>query len=146
MQNIDVFGSKEAVIIEEKSKVFLIFELVVILFLISLTYFIFFYKYSKLVEIKGMVKNKNIIFVLEESNMQKLYNNKVMMDKKMYSVDIISIDEPVYDNNMNLYYSVNTRIKLDNKYLVDNNVVDLHIYLGKTTLAKEIFRSIKGVD
>ena len=146
MQNIDVFGSKEAVIIEEKSKVFLIFELVVILFLISLTYFIFFYKYSKLVEIKGMVKNKNIIFVLEESNMQKLYNNKVMIDKKMYSVDIISIDEPVYDNNMNLYYSVNTRIKLDNKYLVDNNVVDLHIYLGKTTLAKEIFRSIKGVD
>lgn len=146
MQNIDIFGSKEAVIIEEKSKVFLIFELVVILFLISLTYFIFFYKYSKLVEIKGMVKNKNIIFVLEESNMQKLYNNKVMMDKKMYSVDIISIDEPVYDNNMNLYYSVNTRIKLDNKYLVDNNVVDLHIYLGKTTLAKEIFRSIKGVD
>ena len=146
MQNIDIFGSKEAVIIEEKSKVFLIFELVVILFLISLTYFIFFYKYSKLVEIKGMVKNKNIIFVLEESNMQKLYNNKVMIDKKMYSVDIISIDEPVYDNNMNLYYSVNTRIKLDNKYLVDNNVVDLHIYLGKTTLAKEIFRSIKGVD
>lgn len=146
MQNIDIFGSKEAVIIEEKSKVFLIFELVVILFLISLTYLIFFYKYSKLVEIKGMVKNKNIIFVLEESNMQKLYNNKVMMDKKMYSVDIISIDEPVYDNNMNLYYSVNTRIKLDNKYLVDNNVVDLHIYLGKTTLAKEIFRSIKGVD
>ena len=54
MQNIDVFGSKEAVIIEEKSKVFLIFELVVILFLISLTYFIFFYKYSKLVEIKEM--------------------------------------------------------------------------------------------
>ena len=146
MQNIDIFGNKETVIIEEKSKVFLIFELVVILFLISLTYFIFFYKYSKLVEIKGMVKNKNIIFVLEESNMQKLYNNKVMIDKKMYSVDIISIDEPVYDNNMNLYYSVNTRIKLDNKYLVDNNVVDLHIYLGKTTLAKEIFRSIKGVD
>lgn len=146
MQNIDIFGSKEAVIIEEKSKVFLIFELVVILFLISLTYFIFFYKYSKLVEIKGMIKGENIIFVLEESNMQKLYNNKVMIDKKMYSVDIISIDEPVYDNNMNLYYSVNTRIKLDNKYLVDNNVVDLHIYLGKTTLAKEIFRSIKGVD
>lgn len=89
MQNIDIFGSKETVIIEEKSKVFLIFELVVILFLISLTYFIFFYKYSKLIEIKGMVKNKNIIFVLKESNMQKLYNNKVMIDKKMYSVDII---------------------------------------------------------
>ena len=146
MQNIDIFGSKEAVIIEEKSKVFLIFEFVVILFLISLTYLIFFYKYSKLVEIKGMVKNKNIIFLLEEINMQKLYNNKVMIDKKMYSVDIISIDEPVYDNNMNLYYSVNTKINLGNKYLVDNNVVDLHIYLGKTTLAKEIFRSIKGVD
>ena len=62
MQNIDIFGSKETVIIEEKSKVFLIFELVVILFLISLTYFIFFYKYFKLVEIKGMVKIK-ILFL-----------------------------------------------------------------------------------
>ena len=62
MQNIDIFGSKETVIIEEKSKVFLIFELVVILFLISLTYFILYYKYSKLVEIKGMVKIK-ILFL-----------------------------------------------------------------------------------
>lgn len=146
MQNIDVFGSKEAVIIEEKSKVFLIFELVVVLFLISLTYFIFFYKYSKLVEIKGMIKGENIIFVLEESNMQKLCNNKIILDDKLYSVEIISIEEPVYDNNMNLYYSVNTKINLSNKYLVNNNVVDLHIYLGKTTLAKEIFRRIKGVD
>ena len=62
MQNIDIFGNKETVIIEQKSKVFLIFELVVILFLISLTYFIFFYKYYKLVEIKGMVKIK-ILFL-----------------------------------------------------------------------------------
>ena len=78
--------------------------------------------------------------------MQKLCNNKIILDDKLYSVEIISIEEPVYDNNMNLYYSVNTKINLGNKYLVDNNVVDLHIYLGKTTLAKEIFRRIKGVD
>lgn len=144
MQELDIYRNKETILMLEKDKNFIFFEIFAILFILVIFGLIFLYKYPKYIKLNGVVKSENIIFVLKEEELNLLLNHTVLVNEEEYKVEVIKIDEPVYDENLIFYYNVTTKINLDHNLLKDNNVIELSVNLGKTTLYKQIVEGIKG--
>lgn len=101
-----------------------------------------FVEYKKYQKVVGIVKN-NAIIVLIEPNMINKMQRTLIINNKEYNFEINSISEDytILDNKN--YYEMILDIDLDNKYKINNNILELNIELGKTTLIKEIIIFLK---
>ena len=69
--------------------------------------------------------------------------DRLYIDNKKYDFEIkeISKDYMIIDNKN--YYEIVLNINLEDKYKIDNNILEIYIELEKTTLLKEIFNFLK---
>lgn len=144
MLDIDLYNNGEILINSKKSIIYNIFIVLVIIVLVSTLLLSILYKYNKTTKIKGVVKDAKINLLLDEENYKDITTKEILINGGTYKVDNTIINEITYDNNYNVYYNVVAQIDLDSKYLIDNNILDVEIVIGKTTLYKEIIKRIRG--
>jgi hypothetical protein len=115
----------------------------VLLFLIVLLSLITLYKYDKISNLKGIVKDNKINLTVSENDLKSLNSREILVNEKKYKVSIYSISEAIYDSNYNAYYEITMNIALNNHVLVENNILDINILCGKTTLYEQVKERIK---
>lgn len=135
-------------IINKKTSIAII---VWILFLIvGLTLFLlisFTYKYhiydSYLGYIKKIDNSFYTIIYVPQNEISDLSESDLLVDKKEYSFKIINISEEYYTINNNLCYQVILDFNLSEKYLIENNIIEIYLKKEKTTIFNEIKKGIK---
>lgn len=143
MQSIDMYNNSEIILQKKESKLYKIFIIVVLVFLTGAILLMTLYKYDKISKVKAVVKNSKINLTVTEDNLKLLSNNNVLVNDKEYKVVIESISDVIYDSNYNTYYEISLYIDLEGSVLVENNVLDINILLGKTTLYQSLKERIK---
>lgn len=142
MSNIDIYNSSAIIIERKESLLYRIFIISLLLIFTLLFLLSTLYKYDKNYKLKALIQNGNLNLTVNEKELKLLNdNNQVLVDELVYKVGISSISEAIYDSNYNAYYKV--AVTIGNKKFVENNIVDLYVELGKTTLYKEIYKRIK---
>lgn len=144
MLESDLYNNSYILINSKKSNIYNIF---ISIFIVALLLFILIsllYKYDNKVRMKAFVQNNEINLMLDENNYKNITKKDILINNDIYKVDNIIIKEITYDNNYNVYYNVIAQMDLDNEYLIENNILDIDIVLGKTTLYKEILKRIRG--
>jgi hypothetical protein len=89
------------------------------------------------------VKDNKINLTVSENNLKLLNNNEILVNGLKYKVNFDSISAAIYDSNYNPYYEVSLYIPLNDGSLIENNVLDISILLGKTTLYTQLKERIK---
>lgn len=143
MQSIDIYNNSEIVLQRKESKVYKIFILIVLLSLVMFLLLMTLYKYDKISELKGIVKDNKIKLTVSENTLKSLNIEEILVNERKYKVSIDSISEAIYDSNYNIYYEVTLKMVLNNYLLVENNILDINILYGKTTLYDQIKERIK---
>ena len=67
-------------------------------------------------------------------------NRVVIINKKKYYYDIISIDEEYFTDNINTYQIVKIKVDLDNKYKFNNLTLDLNFLKEDKRIIDYIFK------
>ncbi len=112
-------------------------------FLITIVFlFTYFYKYPKTFYYEGLTieKDGDIYLRVLSQDAQKFTNDymKLIIDEKYYDYEVAFVD--VIDINNRIYYYVNLKI---DKEIAKNTNVKMNIYLGQTTIFKEIKKNLK---
>ena len=110
--------------------------------LISFTYKYHIYD-SYLGYIKKIDNSFYTIIYVPQNEINDLSESDLLVDKKEYSFKIINISEEYYTINNNLCYQVILDFNLSEKYLIENNIIEINFRKEKTTIFKEIKKGIK---
>jgi len=143
MSSIDMYNNSEIILQKKESLIYKIFILIVLLFLAIIIFFMTSYKYDKISKLKGIVKDNKINLTVSENNLKLLNNSEILVNGLEYKVNLDSISAAIYDSNYNAYYEVSLYIPLNDGSLIENNVLDISILLGKTTLYTQLKERIK---
>jgi len=143
MQSIDIYNNSEIILQRKESLIYKVFILIVLLFFVVILLLMTLYKYDKTSKVKGIVKDNKINLTVSESNLKLLSNSDILVNENKYKVNINSISEAIYDSNYNAYYELSLNIALDEDILIQNNILDINILLGKTTLYEQVKERIK---
>lgn len=135
MDEIEVFN----ILNKSPSKNIKIFILLLIaMFLLIIP--ICFYPYSKYIKTKAVVKyldsDYKVILYLKDISKINQYEFYIENIKKDFSV--LSISEDYYLIEGDNFYEVILSLDLDDFYKLNNNVLELKIKLGKTTIIERI--------
>lgn len=144
MNNIDIFNNTEVMVNRRKTEFYKIYILILSIFTIFILIFISNYRYDEILEMKGVVKNYLIKTYLKEDDLEKLRNNKILVNKEEYDFYIKHISEEIYDTSYNKYYEVTIEIKyLNRNELIDGKIINMQMILERTTILKQIVKKIK---
>lgn len=143
MSSIDIYSNSEIILQRKESKIYKVFILIMLLFLVVMLLLVTLYRYDNTSKVKGIVKDNKINLTVSEKYLKLLNNSDILVNEKRYKVNIDSVSEAIYDSNYNAYYNVSLNIALNNSVLVENNILDINILLGKTTLYKQVKERIK---
>ena len=141
MRNIDIYNNSEVILQRKESKNYKLFIIIVLIFVLLAIVLVSSYKYDRTLKLKSLVKDNKINITVSEDNLKLLNNKSILINKKEYQVNIESISEVIYDSNYNEYYQV--VLNLDNYELVENDVIDIYIVLGKTNFYNMIKEKIR---
>lgn len=141
MRNIDIYNNSEVILQRKESKIYKLFIIIVLIFVLLAIVLVTSYKYDRTLKLKSLVKDNKINITVSEDNLKLLSNKPILINKIEYQVNIESISEVIYDSNYNKYYQV--VLNLDNYKLVENDIIDIFIVLGKTTLYNMIKEKIR---
>ncbi len=141
MRNIDIYNNSEVILQRKESKIYKLFIIIVLIFVLLAIVLVSSYKYDRTLKLKSLVKDNKINITVSEDNLKLLNNKSILINKKEYQTVIDSISEVIYDSNYNKYYQV--VLNLDNYELVENDVIDIFIVLGKTNFYNMIKEKIR---
>lgn len=117
---------------------------ITILFISMLSIIIFgiVFKYNKYEKYIAIFKDNQLHLLIEPNRINDLKTEFILNNKK-YSFEINSISEDYIINETKNYYEVILNCELDNKYKINNNILNINMELDKTTLLKEILNFLK---
>ena len=141
MRNIDIYNNSEVILQRKESKIYKLFIIIVLIFVLLAIVLVTSYMYDRTLKLKSLVKDNKINITVSEDNLKLLNNKSILINKKEYQTVIDSISEVIYDSNYNKYYQV--VLNLDNYELVENDVIDIFIVLGKTNFYNMIKEKIR---
>ena len=114
----------------------------IIMFVTICFLFIYFYEYPKTIYYEGLVIERdgdNYIRLLSNETTQFINDYMdLIIDDKFYTYEVASIEKININNR--IYYYIDLAILED---LILNANIKLNIYLGKTTVFKEIVENLK---
>ena len=120
-----------------------------IMLIISLTVFLLAacnYNYYKYQTYLGYIKNIDnsfyVSFYVQEDDVGKLANYELSIDDETLDFKIISISNQYYLIDNSPFYEVVIETKLNNQYLIENNIIDLVFKTRQTTLYQEIRKEL----
>ena len=120
--------------------IFLIISFIII-FVVALKY-----QYYQICSYVGYIKkveNYQLYIYVKEDVVSSIKSSKLFIDKKEYSFDINKISAEYYLVDNSNYYLIELNINLEDKYLIENNILNITLKNGKTTLFEELK---KGFD
>lgn len=141
MRNLDIYNNSEIVLQRKESKIYKVFIILVLIFALLALLLVTLYKYDRTIKLKSLVKDNKVNLTVSEDNLKLLSNKPILINKKEYQVKIESISEVIYDSNYNEYYQV--VLNIDNYELVENDIIDIFIVLGKTNFYNMIKEKIR---
>lgn len=120
--------------------------LLIVFFLIFLN-ICFNYKYKKYAEYLGYIKNidssfKVVLYVLE-NEVSEVSKYSLLVDDVKYDFFINSISDKYYIIENKNYYEVVLNVELDEKLLIENNIVKVVFEKYDTTLYKQFKKGLK---
>ena len=140
MENINVFAYSKLKLMNEKpSKIITwinILLLSLILFII-LSIFLKYNIYSTHIGYIEITDNYNLKVIVDNTSLPIKKNYKLYIDNKQYNYKIIKIDK------LSGYSEILISAKLDNKVLINNNIVTVRFKKNKTTIMNELIKKIK---
>lgn len=148
MQTIDIFNNS-AIILKRKRPsyifVYVLIMMVCICIFISLSVL---YNYHRYLNYLGRVVINDdeyvIKILIKEDEIPFLKGHTLTINNQEEKYEIINIsDEYRVDEKYRKYYEVTIKSKIDDKLIINNNIINLYIKLPKTTLFKEVKKKIK---
>lgn len=142
MNDIDIYNNSSVIMLKKVPVKIISWIAILLVFLIFILVFGTFFTYNKYEKCIGMVRENNIVLELSPDKINKI-KDRLYIDNKKYNFEIkeISKDYIIIDNKN--YYEIVLNINLEDKYKIDNNILEIYIELEKTTLLKEIFNFLK---
>lgn len=105
------------------------------------------YEYKSCEKYLGYIKKIDdsfnlVIYVLEE-DLSEIYKYSLLVNSLSYDFSIYSISNEYYIIENKNYYEVVLKVKLDEKLLIENNIVNVVFEKDTTTLYKEFKKGLK---
>jgi len=131
----------------KKDNIVITWIMLLIIFLLIFLNIAFNYKYEICDKYVGYVKKiedefKVVLYVLE-SEVSNLNKSSLLVDSLKYDFSIDSISYEYYIIENEKYYEVILYVKLDDSYLIDNNIINVVIKKDVTTLYNEFKKGMK---
>ena len=121
-------------------KAIIIWLITLTIALISSIIIIFNYKYNNYKKYFGYIKNIDnsllLTFYVQEEEINNIKDYQLLIDNQPFDFKMLSINN--YLNGNNLLYEVVIETKLPDKYLIENNIIELVFKTKPTTLYAEI--------
>lgn len=142
MNDIDIYNNSSVIMLKKVPVKIISWITILLVFLIFILVFGILFTYNKYEKCIGIVRGNNIVLELSPDKINKIKDG-LYIDNKKYDFEIkeISNDYIIIDNKN--YYEIVLNINLEDKYKIDNNILEIYIELEKTTLLKEIFNFLK---
>ena len=123
MNDIDIYNNSSVIMLKKVPVKIISWITILLVFLIFILVFGIFFTYNKYEKCIGIVRGNNIVLELSPDKINKI-KDRIIIDNKNY-------------------YEIVLNINLEDKYKIDNNILEIYIELEKTTLLKEIFNFLK---
>lgn len=140
MNDIDIYNNSSVIMLKKVPVKIISWITILLVFLIFILVFGIFFTYNKYEKCIGIVRGNNIVLELSPDKINKI-KDRLYIDNKKYNFEIKEKDYIIIDNKN--YYEIVLNINLEDKYKIDNNILEIYIELEKTTLLKEIFDFLK---
>ena len=143
---MDVFNNKY-LLNNKKCNIVLIWIMLLIIFFLIFLNIAINYRYKSYEESIGYVKKIDdsfnlVVYVLEEK-VSEFYNYGLLVNSSEYDFSINSISDGYYIIEDKKYYEVVLNVELDERLLVENNIVNVIFEKNFTTLYKEFKKGLK---
>ena len=140
MNDIDIYNNSSVIMLKKVPVKIISWITILLVFLIFILVFGIFFTYNKYEKCIGIVRGNNIVLELSPDKINKI-KDRLYIDNKKYNFEIKEKDYIIIVNKN--YYEIVLNINLEDKYKIDNNILEIYIELEKTTLLKEIFNFLK---
>ena len=126
MNDIDIYNNSSVIMLKKVPVKIISWITILIVFLIFILVFGTFFTYNKYEKCIGMVRENNIVLELSPDKINKI-KDRLYIDNKKYNFEIkeISKDYIIIDNKN--YYEIVLNINLEDKYKIDNNILEIYI-------------------
>lgn len=83
------------------------------------------------------------IIYVPKDKINELSENILLVDDLKYDFEIFSISDEYFVNDNEICYEVKLKINLKEKYLIENNIINVMLKNGKTTIYQELKKGLK---
>ena len=137
-ENVDIYNTD--IILNKKSKVYIIIWIMfLVLFLSLLLLICVFYRFYEYETYLGYVrKNEDYKLVLYLKDFSKLNSYELYLENEKLEFSIYSISSDYYIIDGSNYYEIVLNVNLPNIYKIDNNILKLKMKKEETTYLKKI--------
>lgn len=109
-----------------------VYVMIIIVIFLSLIIFSLLFNYKTYYSIKGVVIEEDTHFYIKsyiplDKINYLVNNNAILINKKKYKYNIISIDSEYFTDNINTYQVVNIEVNLEKNYQINNLSLDLKL-------------------
>lgn len=136
-----IYNNFPYILNQKTSKVVKIWILILILSFIIFLIIAFNYKYYNYKTYLGYIKkidnSLHPSFYVREDEVGNLSNYELLIDNESHNFQIISISNQYYLIDNQPFYEVVIKTNLPDKYLIENNIINLVFKMNQTTLYQE---------
>lgn len=93
---------------------------------------------------KATVKDKEIIIIVDIDNLDKITSNKkIKIERNIFTYKVLKIND--LESNGIVYKEVIIKVEdIDEKLLIDNNIINTKIIVKKSTMLDYLLKTMKG--
>lgn len=142
MDNIDIYENSSIILLRKIPAKIVSWITLLIAAIIFIIIFTPYFKLKKHDNYIGIFKDDKILLLVEKNNINTIKNSFVLENKKyIFSIDSISQEYVIIDDKN--YYEVVLNADLEDKYKINNNILNISIEREETTLFDEIIKFFK---
>ena len=147
MNDIDIFYNSEIILRRSSFEIRFYIVSMFILLTVLLT-FMSFFQYNPYITLKATVIKDDESYYLKTLVIEKQINdinqNSLIINNKKHKYKIKNIsNQYILDEKYNKYYEVLIGVEIEERLIINNNIIDINIELDKTNYLKQIIKKIK---
>lgn len=133
--------------LKKKDSFILIYTIIVIIFLVLIGLLFKYYEFDKVFKYNIQIVKKEEFFAkifIPLNAISNIQDATLVIDDKKINYSIESISDKYFLDDSTMYYEILLNTNLDKKYLIENNIINVKLIKGKTTIYQEIKKMMKG--
>ena len=93
---------------------------------------------------EGVINNKSLNLYITQDDLNKIIHlDKLYINNLEYRYKIIEMDNAVFVNDA-YYKKIKLNVDIEDKLLINNNVIDIHFIISEMTILEYIVNLVKG--